>query len=145
MNLMVGKLVHHNAILERARYFKQLTKLIDDLQEEEKRHIKEGLTEEELAVFDILTRPRPEVTKKEEQQVKTVARELLEILKEQKLVLDWKKRTRTRADVQVTMEDMLCERLPEPTYTQEIKQEKVILVFQHVYDSCQGAGKSIYN
>jgi type I restriction enzyme R subunit len=69
------------------------------LLEEEQRHIKEGLSEEELAVFDILTRPIPKLTKKEEQLVKTLSHELLERLKEQKLVLDWKKRTRTRADV----------------------------------------------
>jgi len=125
-------------------YFQQLTKLISDLQEEEKRHIKEGLTEEELAVFDILTKPTPKLFKKEKQLVKSIAKVLLETLKEQKLVLDWKKRTRTRADVQITIEDILWDRLPEPTYKPEIKQEKSILVYQHVYDSYYGAGQSIY-
>jgi hypothetical protein len=62
----------------------------------------------------------------------------------QKLVLDWKKRTRTRADVQVTIEDILYKKLPEPKYTPEIKQEKTILVYQHVYDSYSGAGQSVY-
>jgi type I restriction enzyme R subunit len=126
-------------------YFQQLTKLVDDLQEEEKRHIREGLTEEELAVFDILTKPTPKLTGKEEQQVKTIARELLETLKEQKLVLDWKKKTRTRADVQLTIEDILLRKLPEPEYNREIKQEKSALVYQHVYDSYSGVGQSVYN
>lgn len=126
------------------QYFQQLTKLINDLQEEEKRHIKEGLTEEELAVFDILTKPKPNLTKKEEQQVKIIARKLLETLTEQKLVLDWKKRTRTRAEVQITIEDMLWKGLPEPSYTPEIKQEKSSLVYQHIYDSYYGVGQSIY-
>jgi type I restriction enzyme R subunit len=102
------------------RYFKELTELLEKLREEEKRHIKEGLTEEELAIFDILTKPKLKLSKKKEQKIKTVVKELLEKLKEQKFVLDWKKRTRTRADVQVTIEDMLWDKLPEPPYTQEI-------------------------
>jgi type I restriction enzyme R subunit len=126
------------------QYFKKLTDLINELQEEEKRHIREGLTEEELAIFDVLTKPTPKLTKKEEQQVKTVARELLETLKEQKLVLDWKKRTRTRADVQLTIEDMLQKKLPELTYTSQLRQEKATLLYQHIYESYQGAGQSVY-
>jgi type I restriction enzyme R subunit len=126
-------------------YFGQLTQFINDLQEEEKRHIKEGLTEEELALFDVLTKPFPKLSKKEDLQVKNAAKELLERLKEQKLVLDWKKKTQTRADVEVTIEDMLFEKLPEPPYSQKIKQEKATLVFQHIYESYQGAGKSIYS
>ena len=126
------------------QYFQRLSKLINDLQEEEKRHIKDGLTEEELAIFDILTKPRTELTKKKEQQAKTLAQELLEILKEQKLVLDWKKRTRTRADIQITIEDSLWERLPEPPYTQGMKKEKSMLVYQHVCDSYFRAGLSVY-
>ena len=126
------------------QYFKQLTQFVNDLQEEEKRHIKEGLTEEELAVFDILTKPSPKTIKKDEQQVKSIAKELLEKLKEQKLVLDWKKKTRTRADVQRTIENMLIEKLPEPPYTSQVKQEKAILLYQHIYDSYQGAGQSSY-
>ena len=125
-------------------YFHQLTKLISELEEEEKRHIKEGLTEEELAVFDILTKPIPKLTKKEKGQVKTIAKELLETLKEQKLVLDWKKRTRTRADVQLSIEDLLWMRLPRDSYSPKLKQEKSLLIYQHVYDSYAGAGQSVY-
>jgi len=126
------------------QYFQRLTKLINDLQEEEKRHIKEGLTEEELTVFDILTKPKLRLTRKIEQQIKALTRELLQKLNEQKFVLDWKKKTRTRADVQVTIEDILWEKLPEPPYTLETKKEKIILVYQHVYDSYYGVGQSVY-
>jgi type I restriction enzyme, R subunit len=126
------------------QYFKQLNQFFDDLQDEEKRHIEEGLTEEELAVFDILKKPSLKVSKKEEQQVKSIVKELLEKLKEQKLVLDWKKKTRTRADVQRTIENMLNEKLPEPPFTSQVKQEKATLLYQHIYDSYQGAGQSNY-
>lgn len=130
--------------IPKEEYFQRLTEFFKDLQREEKRHVKEGLTEEELAVFDILTKQKPKLTKKKEQMIKTIAKELLEKLKEQKFVLDWKKRTRTRADVQVTIEDILWGRLPEPPYSPEIKKEKSILVYQHVYDSYYGAGQSVY-
>ena len=123
---------------------KRLSEMFKALEEEEKRHIKEGLTKEELAVFDILNRPKLKMTKKDEQQVKETAKQLLERLKEQKFVLDWKKKTRTRADVHITIEDILWHHLPEPPYTPKIKEEKSTLVYQHVYDSYQGAGQSIY-
>jgi type I restriction enzyme R subunit len=45
------------------------------------------MTEEELVVFDILTRPAPELSTEERAEVKKVAKQLLERLKEL-LVLD---------------------------------------------------------
>jgi type I restriction enzyme R subunit len=42
-----------------------LMKLAEDLTEEERETTREGLTEEEKAVFDILTKPEPEPRRKE--------------------------------------------------------------------------------
>jgi hypothetical protein len=53
--------------------------------------------------------PEMTLTKKEEVQAKKVARELLETLKREKLVLDWRKTQATRAAVRVTVEDKLDE------------------------------------
>ena len=61
----------------------------------------------------------------------------------EKLVLDWRKRQRSRAEVRVTIEKMLDRGLPE-TYTRELFQEKTEAVFQHVYESYYGAGRGIY-
>ena len=91
-----------------------------------------------------LGKPKLKLTKKIEQRIKATVKELLEKLKEQKFVLDWKKKTRTRADVQVTIEDILWKSLPEPPYTSEIKKEKCYLLYQHVYDSYYGASQSVY-
>ena len=124
-------------------YFRQLLEFTTQLDQEEKRHIQESLTEEELTVFDFLTKPDLKLNKRETGQVKKVARELLETIKEQKLVLDWRKRQQTRADVQVTIEKLLDAELPEK-YTPEIFKEKCQLVYQHVYDSYYGSGQSIY-
>ena len=50
---------------------------------------REGLTEDELAIFDLLTRPEPKLTKAQEVAVKKVARDLLEKLQEQLAVAQW--------------------------------------------------------
>jgi hypothetical protein len=67
------------------------------------RTIAEGLTEEELALFDILTKPEPVLTKAEEAEVKRVCRELLATLKREKLVLDWRETQQARASVMQTL------------------------------------------
>ena len=123
-------------------FFEKLLQFTQELNEEEKRHIAEQLTEEELAVFDLLTKPDPTLTNSEEQDVKKVARELLATLKREKLVLDWRKRQQSRAAVWVAIEDYL-DKLP-PTYTTEIYAKKCNSVYQHVYDAYQDAEHSIY-
>jgi type I restriction enzyme, R subunit len=61
--------------------FAEVVVLSRTLNEEQQRHVREGLSEEELVVFDILTRPAPELSLKERAEVKKVARELLNKLK----------------------------------------------------------------
>jgi type I restriction enzyme R subunit len=125
-------------------FFKRLVSFAQGLNKEEKRGISEQLTEEELAIFDLLTKSEISLTKKEAQQVKKVGRELLEILKKEKLVLDWRKRQQSRAQVRVTIEDIFDRRLPQ-AYNTELYQKKCDAVYQHVYDSYFGAGKSVYS
>ena len=67
------------------------------LDAEEQRAIGENLSEEELAVFDLLTQPDHSLTGEEEQRVKEIAHDLLVALKNEKLVLDWRKRQQARA------------------------------------------------
>ena len=87
--------------------FARLMAFTKRLSDEEKRGIAEQLTEEELAIFDLLTKPDMKLSKAEEIDVKKVAKELLETLKKEKLVLDWKKRQTTRAAVRYTVETVL--------------------------------------
>jgi type I restriction enzyme R subunit len=123
-------------------FFERLLKFVNELQEEEKRGVSEGLSEEELAVFDLITKPEMKLTKKEEGQVKSIARELLETLKREKLVLDWRKTQATRASVRVTVEDKLDE-LPV-VFTREIFTQKCNAVYQHIFESYYGEGRSVY-
>ena len=57
-------------------------------------------------------------------------------------MLDWRKNQRTRASVKLTIEEWL-DRLPK-TYNNFLYEEKCELVYQHVYESYFGAGKSVY-
>ena len=104
----------------------------------------EGLSEEELAVFDLLTRHEPHLTEPEQEEVKTAARKLLELLKREKLVLDWRKRTTASAQVRTAIDEMLDQQLPQKPYTDALFLRKSEAVYRHIYDSYYGDGKSIY-
>ena len=75
-------------------FFEALKKLVAEMEEEERRAAREGLTEDELAIFDLLTKPEPKLTKAQEIEVKKVARDLLEKLQEQLAVLNGRRGNR---------------------------------------------------
>ena len=84
-----------------------------------------------------------ELTKKERGQVKKTAQALLETLKGEKLVLDWRKKQQSRAAVRLAIEETL-DRLPE-RYTQEQFDQKCSAIYQHVFESYYGEDKSVYS
>ena len=122
--------------------FKELVDFIQKLNEEDKRTIAEELSQEELALFDLLTRPSVKLSKKEELQVKNVARELLNFLKKEKLVLDWRKKQQARASVKLCIDEIL-DKLPR-VFDKDLYKNKCQAIYQHVYDSYFGEGKSVY-
>jgi type I restriction enzyme R subunit len=122
--------------------FRELVALSKTLTNEQQRHVRENLTEEELTVFDILTRPGPELSAEERGEIKKVAHVLLERLKTV-LTLDWRKRVDARARVQLAIEDILDDGLPR-AYTPELYQGKCKAVFEHVYENYVGSGDSVY-
>ncbi len=122
--------------------FKELLALSQVLTEEQTRHVREHLSEEELTVFDILTRPAPNLTTAEREEVKKVAHQLLEKL-HKLLVLGWRQKVSTRARVKIEIENALDEGLPR-AYSKELYEAKCSAVFEHVYQSYQGEGKSFY-
>ncbi|MDA3924097.1 MAG: type I restriction endonuclease subunit R, partial [Kiritimatiellae bacterium] len=119
-----------------------LLRFAENLSEEQQRHVREHLSEEELTVFDILTRPGPELSTEEREEVKKVAHEVLDRLNEL-LALDWRLHTQARAKVKMAIEDELDQGLPR-SYTPDIFQSKCSALFEHVYESYYGEGSSIY-
>ena len=133
---------YNAAAIDVDTWFEQLIALAEELNEEEQRTIAEQLSEEQLAVFDLLTRPELELTEAERDAVKAISKDLLETLQRERLVLDWRQRQQSRAAVKVTVAEILDE-LPE-RYTQEIYDWKCEVVYQHIYDCYYGNGNSIY-
>jgi len=129
--------------LNAEEFFQQLVAFSQSLNAEDQRGVSEQLNEEELALFDLLTRPQIELSDADRDKVKSTARELLAALKAGKLVLDWRKRQQARAEVRVTIEKLLDQGLPR-AYTPELFEQKTTAVFQHVYDAYYGAGRSVY-
>ena len=124
-------------------FFQELLAFSKTLTEEEARALSEGLSEELLAIFDLLMRPAPPLSEAEQAQVKRVAEELLTILKRDKIVLDWRKQQGTRASVRVAIEETL-DRLPE-AFTRQLYAQKCDAVYQHVFDSYWDDGHSVYD
>lgn len=119
-------------------FFTELKDFVQLLTAEEQRAIAEGLTEEELALFDILTKPEPVLTKAEEAEVKKVCRELLATLKREKLVLDWREKQQAKAGVMQALK-VEMRRLPA-AYSRDIRAEKMARAYAHVYDHYTGRG-----
>jgi type I restriction enzyme, R subunit len=71
-------------------FLKDLLDFVGELNNEERRALRENLSEEELAIFDILTQPEPELEAGERETVKIIAKDMLGKLKADKLILDWR-------------------------------------------------------
>jgi len=121
--------------------FMELLRLSKSLDEEQHRHVRENLSEEELVIFDILTRPAPQLTAAERDEVKKVARELLTRLKAL-LVLNWRQKSAARSTLKLAIEDTL-DTLPS-VYDRPLFAQKCSAVFEHVYESYPERNAGIY-
>lgn len=125
-------------------YLRRLIELSKALTDEEQRAVREGMTEEELAIFDLLTQPDPVLTDEERERVKASAKQLLDHLHE-KLVQDWRRKVDVTNDVNSTIRRVLDEGLPEAPYTPDTFFNKVQLVYDHVLTAYGDNGESAYD
>ena len=109
------------------RIFDELTKLAQDLTQEEKRYVREGFSsDEELSMFDLLF--KADLNKQEIAMIKKVAVDLLSKVKAKIAELDhWADKPETKAIVDNLIRDTLWAELPESydeisitTYRKEI-------------------------
>jgi len=77
---------YNEGIYSVEEFFEELMGFIKSLEEEEKRALSENLEDEELTLYDLLLKDG--LTDKEKDKVKQAAKELLDVLKKEKLVLD---------------------------------------------------------
>jgi len=113
--------------------FEALLELVDELSEEEQRAIKEGLTEESLALFDLLL--KPDLAKPEIDRIKTVAEGLYQTLDaEIQRIQNFAAKQGTRDEIKIKIKDFLWDDktgLPESFAPDEV-EEKTEMVFQHL-------------
>jgi len=113
--------------------FEALLKIIEEMDTEAQRAMREGLDEETLVLFDLLRKPN--LKPKEIKRIKHVAVELLRTLKTQKLKIDnWQAREATRDDVRITIKDFLWSDgtgLPVKSYSEKEVDEKAEDIYRH--------------
>ena len=107
------------------------------MDEEEKRAVREGLEDQDtLALYDLLM--KPDLSKKDIEKLKKVAKELLQLVQAEKQKIDnWKEKQVTRDQIKVLIKDFLWDEnkgLPS-SYTHEDIEFKTEEVFAHVYNS----------
>jgi type I restriction enzyme R subunit len=123
--------------------FKKLIEFVNSLSEEEADTKREGLTEEQKAIFDILR--KPDLSESDKKKIKEIAIELLDELKKDKLKVEqWADKSVTAAAVFNTVNKTLFEALPYPTYHTNDIDLRTNLIYEHLKHQYYGGGLSVY-
>jgi type I restriction enzyme R subunit len=112
--------------------FRRLIELSNSLDDEEKRATGEGLSGDELAMFDLLQKEG--LDKSAREQVKRASKELLASIKARLKQLDrsWEKE-QTKAGIEVFILDEVFASLPTPPFSVEEKEQVAKSVYIHVW------------
>lgn len=125
----------YNADKDRATVeetFAQLIDLAGGLDEEQRRAVELGLSEAQLALFDLLG--KQSLSGATLEKIKQESRDLLADLQRLLAPLEqWTEKEQTQAEVEVFILDHLYLALPEPPYTPEDKKAAAELVYRHIW------------
>ena len=112
--------------------FRRLTELIEELDAEQRRAVEEGLSEDELALFDLLR--KEDLGRAARERVKQASRDLLASINARLKDLDrfWEKE-QTKADVKVHILNEVYANLPTPPFTPQEKEAMAAEVYTHVW------------
>ncbi|WP_324665503.1 type I restriction endonuclease subunit R [Dehalococcoides mccartyi] len=118
--------------------FIDLTNFVNDLDDEERRYVREGFdNDEELAMYDLLM--KESLTPAEIKKVKALAKALLEQIKETISELDhWTEKEETQAAVDVVIRNTLWSELPE-SYDDTLVNEYRQRIYEFVYSTYPAA------
>jgi Domain of unknown function (DUF3387) len=113
--------------------FAKLVQLSEGLDAEQRRAAEEGLSEEELALFDLLQ--KPDISKADRERVKQASKTLLDSICKLIAPLErWTEKEQTQAEVEVFILDHLFRVLPMPPFTAEETQAMAKRVYQQAHD-----------
>ena len=122
--------------------FEESVKLSRNLSDEQHRHVRESMTEEELVIFDILTRPAPELSAGERGEVKKVAELLLERIKAL-LVPNRRQKSTARSQLKLVIEDVIDTGLPR-AYDKPLCEQMCSALFEHIFESYPERDARVY-
>jgi len=109
--------------------FAKLMALANSLDAEQRRAAEEGLTDDELALFDLLF--KESITKADRERLKQASKSLLRSLQELlKPMPNWTQNSSTQAEVKVFILDTLWQTLPRPPFS----DEEAEVLADRVYD-----------
>lgn len=112
--------------------FARLMDLAKSLDAEQRRAVEEGLTENELALFDLLHKEN--ISKKDRETLKQASRGLLASLIELlKPMEQWTEKEQTQAEVKVFILDRLFEALPQPPYSADEAEAVAGRVYDYIW------------
>jgi type I restriction enzyme R subunit len=119
--------------------FRRLVELVQSLDEEQKRASREGLSDDELAMFDLLQ--RDDLSKADRERVKQASREMLAAIKARLAELDrfWEKQ-QTKGEIEAFILDEVFVKLPSPPFTPEDKTRVAGSVYAHVWQQAMSGG-----
>ena len=118
--------------------FIKLMMHVNSLDAEQRRAVEEGLSEDQLALFDLLQ--RSDLSKVDRERIKQASRELLAGVLEVIAPLDrWTEKEQTQAEVETFILDHVYQVLPEPPYTADDKLQVAALVYRHIWQQSASA------
>lgn len=112
--------------------FAKLIDLANNLNAEQRRALDEGLSEDQLALFDLVQ--RADLTKVNRERIKQASKDLLAGVLKVIATLDrWTEKEQTQAEVESFILDHVYQELPEPPYNSDDKQKVAQLVYRHIW------------
>jgi type I restriction enzyme R subunit len=112
--------------------FAQLVELAATLDTEQRRAAEEGLSEDELALFDLLF--KESISKKDRERLKQASQSLLSSLRDLLAPMPgWLQNATTQAEVRVFILDRLYESLPRPPFTDAETEDIASRVYDYVW------------
>jgi len=122
--------------------FARLLALAESLDAEQKRAVEEGLSENELALFDLLT--KSDISKSDRERVKQASKSLLAAIESHlKNFDDWTAKEQTQADIKIFVLDQVFGSIPQPPYTAEEAESMAERIYEYVFQKTVGGNALI--
>lgn len=114
------------------RTFAKLLALVSTLDAEQMRAVQEGLSDDELALFDLLF--RDSISKADRERLKQASKDLLASVRALlEAMHDWTQNATTQAEVKMFILDDLWRSLPRPPFTEEETEDLAARVYDYVW------------